>query len=100
MSRSRKDEPLDIGATELTDAEETAARQEHELDQPVLFDERNDIDQRSESRAELLPEEKVAGSADAQAQAREVLRDSDLRTEMPESAPDTFIERRRSDETL
>lgn len=36
------------------------------------------------SRAELLPEEKEAGSADPQAQAEAILADSQERTEDPE----------------
>lgn len=69
--------------------------------------------QRVESRAEhLLPEERVAGSADPLAQAEAILADSDRReqadsdqrqstsTSVAEdaAAPDTIIERRTSDE--
>jgi hypothetical protein len=43
-------------------------------------------DERTAGRAELLPEEKAVESADPEAQAREVLRDSDRRTEHPEPA--------------
>lgn len=68
-------EPLDLGTTELS------------------ADERNDVDRRARTRANLLPEELDTGSADPEAQAREVLRDSDLRTENPESAPGTMAER-------
>jgi len=39
---------------------------------------------RIETRAELLPEEQVAGSADPEAQARAILEESDERTEDPE----------------
>ncbi|QUH03538.1 hypothetical protein HUO13_24395 [Saccharopolyspora erythraea] len=95
----RQDQPLDLGETELPAGEERQARREHDADAPRTFDERNDIPERAAHRARLLPEEEAAGSADPEAQAREVLRDSDLRTELPESAPDTFIERRSSDET-
>jgi hypothetical protein len=35
-------------------------------------------------RAELLPEERVAGSDDAEAQAEAILEESDERTERPE----------------
>lgn len=35
-------------------------------------------------RAELLPEEQVAGSDDAEAQAEAILEESDERTERPE----------------
>lgn len=95
---NRQDEPLDLGATELSTEEERRVRREHDLDDPEAFDERNAIQDRAESRAQLLPEERTSGSADAEAQAREILRDSDVRTEIPESAPDTMIERRSSDE--
>jgi hypothetical protein len=49
---------------------------------------------RTETRAELLPEEQTAESADPEGQAREVLRDSDRRTEHPEPTM-----RRRPEET-
>ncbi|WP_233159023.1 hypothetical protein [Actinophytocola xanthii] len=91
-------EPLDTGRTELTPDEEARARREHDLDRPEEFDSRNGVDERVGTRASLLPEEQETGSADPEAQAREVLRDSELRTEMPESAPDTFFERRPSGE--
>ena len=90
-------EPLDLGATDLSEAEEARIRREHDLDRPQAFDQRNDVDRRSRTRANLLPEEVRTGSADPEAQAREVLRDSDVRTEVPESAPDTVAERRESD---
>jgi hypothetical protein len=38
------------------------------------------------SRAELLPEEDSAGSEDPQLQAREILEESEERTEDPEAA--------------
>lgn len=40
------------------------------------------------SRAELLPEEREAGSADPQAQAEAILADSEERTEDPEGTRD------------
>ena len=46
--------------------------------------------------ADLTPEERSAGSADPQAQAEAVLADSDERTEVPNAAPDTVLERRTS----
>jgi hypothetical protein len=56
-------------------------------------------DDRAESRAEhLLPEEKVAGSDDPQAQAEAILEESDEREHIPNAAPDTVFERRTSDE--
>ncbi|QFZ21631.1 hypothetical protein [Saccharothrix syringae] len=91
-------EPLDLGATEFSAEEEARVRREHDLDRPEVFDRRNGIDERAGTRASLLPEEAGTGSADPEAQAREVLRDSDVRTEIPGSAPDTMIERRASDE--
>jgi hypothetical protein len=44
----------------------------------------DDTPDRTETRAELLPEEQAVDSADPEGQAREVLRDSDRRTEAPE----------------
>jgi hypothetical protein len=41
------------------------------------------LDERAETRAELLPEEQAVDSADPEGQARAVLRDSDRRTEDP-----------------
>lgn len=58
-------------------------------------------DERTGHRAaDLLPEERAAGSADPQAQAETILADSDERTENPEAAPDSFLERRTSDESV
>jgi hypothetical protein len=50
--------------------------------------------------ADLLPEELAVGSDDPQAQARAILGDSDIREADPEGAPDSFIERRTSEETV
>lgn len=55
-------------------------------------------EERVRSRAELLPEERVAGSDDPHTQAEAVLADSDERTEVPDAAPDTVLERRSSGE--
>ena len=55
-------------------------------------------EERVRSRAELLPEERAAGSEDPKAQAEAVLADSDERTEVPGAAPDTVLERRSSGE--
>ena len=41
-------------------------------------------DERIESRAELLPEEQAAGSDDPEAQAEQILAESDERTDDPE----------------
>ena len=49
-------------------------------------------------RAELLPEEQAVGSADPQAQAAAILEDSRERTEVPNAAPSTHLERRTSEE--
>jgi hypothetical protein len=47
------------------------------------------------TRSELLPEEQAAGgSADPQAQAAVILADSQERTEVPNAAPTTHLERR------
>ncbi|MEV0895770.1 hypothetical protein [Actinoplanes sp. NPDC049802] len=50
--------------------------------------------------ANLLPEETTTGSADPRAQAEAVLAESDEREDDPEAAPDSFLEHRRSDETV
>ncbi len=55
------------------------------------------IDRRA---ADLLPEEQVTGSADPQAQAAAILADSDEREADLEAAPDSFLEHRRSDQTV
>jgi len=41
-------------------------------------------DERIESRAQLLPEEQAAGSDDPEAQAEQILAESDERTDDPE----------------
>ena len=50
--------------------------------------------------ADLLPEERAAGSADPDAQAAAILAESDQREDDPDAAPDSFLERRRSDQTV
>lgn len=50
------------------------------------------------SRAGLLPEEQALGSADPQAQAEEILRDSINRTDEPDDPDD--LEHRGSDESV
>ncbi|MBG0567675.1 hypothetical protein [Actinoplanes aureus] len=58
-------------------------------------------DERTGRRAaDLLPEETASGSADPRAQAEAILADSDEREDDPGAAPDSFLERRRSDETV
>lgn len=49
-------------------------------------------DERVERRAELLPEERAAGSADPEAQARVVLEESDERTEHPDETRRRFAQ--------
>jgi F0F1-type ATP synthase membrane subunit b/b' len=44
--------------------------------------------ERIRDRAELLPEEVAAGSADPEAQAEAILADSDRRTDQPEQTRD------------
>ncbi|MER7416446.1 hypothetical protein ABT346_06595 [Micromonospora peucetia] len=56
--------------------------------------------ERVESRAHLLPEEAAAGSDDPRAQAEAILRESDIREEDRNAAPDTLLERRTSDQTV
>jgi hypothetical protein len=53
--------------------------------------------ERYESRANhLLPEEEAVGSDDPQAQAAAILHESDVREDDPHAAPDSFLERRTS----
>jgi hypothetical protein len=57
--------------------------------------------QRVRGRAEaLLPEEREAGSDDPEAQAHEILADSDARTDDRASPPGKAIERRQSEDTV
>ena len=51
-------------------------------------------------RSHLLPEERAAGSDDPQAQAEAVLTESEIRTEVPDAAPDTHLEHRSSADTV
>jgi hypothetical protein len=58
-------------------------------------------DDRTDQRAaELLPEELATGSDDPQAQAAAILADSDEREGDLDAAPDSFVEHRRSDQTV
>ena len=58
-------------------------------------------DDRTERRAaDLLPEERVVGSADPEAQAEAILEESDEREADVEAAPDSFLEHRRSGQTV
>jgi hypothetical protein len=55
--------------------------------------------ERFESRAShLLPEEKSVGSDDARTQAAAILHESDVREDDPQAAPDSFLERRTSEQ--
>ena len=56
---------------------------------------------RAERRAaDLLPEEREAGSADPEAQAEAILAESDEREADPTAAPDSFVEHRTSAQTV
>jgi len=58
-------------------------------------------DDRTDRRAaDLLPEERAAGSDDPQAQAAAILADSDVREADQRAAPDSFLEHRTSAETV
>jgi hypothetical protein len=58
-------------------------------------------DDRTEQRAaDLLPEERAAGSADPEAQAEAILEESDEREADLEAAPDSFVEHRTSEQTV
>jgi hypothetical protein len=50
--------------------------------------------------AHLLPEERAAGSEDAEKQAASILADSDARERYAEPAPDLRIDHRTSEETV
>ncbi|MGC9666971.1 hypothetical protein ACNTMW_10505 [Planosporangium sp. 12N6] len=68
------------------------------ISDPGLSDEPFDrVDSRA---ADLLPEERVAGSDDPHAQAAEILRDSDIRESDLDAAPDSFVEHRTSEQTV
>jgi hypothetical protein len=56
-------------------------------------------DDRVSRRSELLPEEKVAGSDDPEAQAEAILEESEERTLDRDAAPSTHLEHRRSEDT-
>ena len=58
-------------------------------------------DDRVERRAaDLLPEERAVGSDDPEAQAEAILADSDVREADQRAAPDSFLERRTSEQTV
>lgn len=57
--------------------------------------------ERVQARAEtLLPEEDAVGSDDPEAQAQEILAESDARSAGRDSPRDPAIERRRSEDTV
>jgi hypothetical protein len=57
--------------------------------------------ERQEERADkLLPEEKAAGTADPEEQARQILRESDERQEDRDRAPASVVEHRPSETTV
>lgn len=58
-----------------------------------MTDDSNRIDKRA---ADLLPEERAAGSVDPETQAAAILADSDEREDHTEAAPDSFVEHRTS----
>jgi hypothetical protein len=61
----------------------------------------DEINDRVEQRAaDLLPEERAAGSDDPRAQAEAILADSDVREADLEAAPDSFLEHRTSAQTI
>ena len=55
-------------------------------------------DEHIAKRAELLPEEKAAGSDDPEAQAEAILEDSEARTVSRDASPGTHLEHRTSDD--
>jgi hypothetical protein len=57
-------------------------------------------DRPGERADELLPEEAAAGTADPEAQARQILDESDERQEDRDRAPGTVVEHRPSDTTV
>jgi hypothetical protein len=63
------------------------------------FDARDADTRHARERAELLPEELEAGSADPQAQAEAILAESLERTEHPDPEASTQSSRRTSGET-
>jgi len=57
-------------------------------------------EERVATRAELIGEEHDAGSDDPHAQARAILEDSEMRTRDRDAAPGSFVEHRRSEDTV
>jgi hypothetical protein len=66
-----------------------------------MNEETSGADERTERRAaDLLPEERATGSADPEAQAEAILAESDERENYQNAAPDSFLERRTSEQTV
>jgi hypothetical protein len=63
-----------------------------------IFMSSSSYDRIEQRAAELLPEERSAGSADPQAQAEAVLAESDEREADVDAAPDSFLEHRTSEQ--
>jgi hypothetical protein len=61
-------------------------------------DEQPAADERTSSRADLLPEEKAVGSDDPEAQAAAILEDSEERTASRDASPGTHLEHRTSED--
>lgn len=59
-----------------------------------------DSDRVEARAARPLPEEERAGTDDAEAQSAAILAESDLRQEDRDAAPDTVLEKRRSEDTV
>ena len=65
---------------------------------PISMSSSSQSERVEQRAAELLPEERTAGSADPQAQAEAILQESDEREADLEAAPDSFLEHRTSDQ--
>jgi hypothetical protein len=63
-----------------------------------IFMSSSSYDRVEQRAAELLPEERSAGSADPQAQAEAVLAESDEREADVDAAPDSFLEHRTAEQ--
>jgi hypothetical protein len=63
-----------------------------------MTDEPTVDDERVSSRAELLPEEQVAGSDDPDVQAEAILAESEERLASRDASPGTHLEHRTSEE--
>jgi hypothetical protein len=61
---------------------------------------RPESDRVQERAAHLLPEERAVGSDDPEAQAEQILNDSEAREAYDESTPDRRIDHRRSTDTV